>query len=340
MPDPVIPADRGADGTAGVTELVGDEVFSDAFDKAEEAGDKADLSVADDPQNLKEEDKKEPPIKTDAEIAAEAQAAKDAEEASKSTPVDDAAKMEQKYKTLQGIHRHDKETWEQERTRLQADLEEAKKPKTPKEETPKKEETAVSKEFEENLTDEQKAILAEYEKDFDLVSKYEGLKREKALKALEKRILKSFEDKSKELEERFLAKVAPLADTLRTTEEKEHFNLIKSAHPDFETYRDDGSILNWIGTKPKYMQDALKKTYSEGAAEDVVDLITDYKRENNLLPDETNNESSQPSNVVNIKRAEKKKALTAVVGKHGAINIAHATSTDYDSAFDEAINKK
>jgi hypothetical protein len=312
----------------------GDQDFIDAFDVAAKGVGAAEAKV--DPAD-------HPPAAdnkgADAKADKEDKSVGDNKDTGDGKPID----YEQKWKSLDGIIKSKEAKFNEEKAQLAAERDTL---KTQIAELSKTKPTKDSKDAKadddsdsDDLTAEQKAILAEYEKDFDLVTKYEGLKREKALKSLEKRILKSFEDKSKELEERFLAKVAPLADTLRTTEEKEHFNLIKSAHPDFETYRDDGSILNWIGTKPKYMQDALKKTYSEGTAEDVVDLISDYKRENNLLSDE-NNESSQPSNVISMKKAEKKKALTAVVGKHGAVNISHAPSSDYDSAFDEAVNKK
>jgi hypothetical protein len=81
------------------------------------------------------------------------------------------------------------------------------------------------------------------------------------------------------------------------------------------------------------MQDSMKKIYDEGTAEDVVDLISDFKKENSLL---SNKITQSSDNVIDIKKAEKKQALTAVVGKHGAVNPAHAVKDDYDSAFDEA----
>ena len=66
MPNPIEPGDRGEPGTAGVEPIVDvavdDDVFAAEFDKAEEVGDKLDLSAGDDPKNIKkEEEEKEPP---------------------------------------------------------------------------------------------------------------------------------------------------------------------------------------------------------------------------------------------------------------------------------------
>jgi len=143
------------------------------------------------------------------------------------TPADDKSKSpadkksadapedyEQKWKSLQGILKSKDEKYESEKTQLMTELKTLQEQMTVLSEKSGKKD-AKSEEAEDDLSEEQKAILAEYEKDFDVVSKMEGLKRERELKALEKRILKTFEDKAKELQDNFTSKVAPFETNLK-----------------------------------------------------------------------------------------------------------------------------
>jgi len=309
-----------------------DDVFVDAFAQAEADGDRPDLSAADDPDKVQAGEKtaeeiqaEEEQAKADQEAQAAAQAEADrvAEEAAKQKPDETDAAYEQRWKTLQGIHKHDKEAWEAEKAALLSQIEEAKKPKEP--EQPK------TDTFMESLTEEQKEALKEYEADFDVVSKMEGIKRQAEMDKLRKEF-QSWKDE-------VTAQLGPAAKLVTDTQvEREaravelHFNTIKGAHEDFEKYRDDGSVLKWIETKPKYMQKSMLETYQQGTADDIVDLLTDFKTENNLAPQ---------GNVVNMnsRKADKKAALSAVNTRRGAVNASMTVANDYEGAFDEALNK-
>ncbi len=321
-----VESDRGALETK-IEEVVDvKDDFSDAFDVAE-GSEKADLSAADDPNNVveevKEEPTKEPPVEPQLEVKPTEQ-----------QPGESDEKYEQRYKTLQGIHKHDKNTWESEKAKLLAELEEAKKPKTPD----AKKETAAVDAFLDSLTDEQKEQLKEYEQDFDVVSKMEGIKREIELKKLRK----EFQDTLNEIKTQLATQntqiseeIAPALDLVAATDMAVHFSAIQERHDDYEKYRDDGSILQWIEAKPSYIQVAMKKTYEEGAAGDVVDLITDFKRENNIP-------IVQPSPkvvAIDAKKAEKKQAMTAVTTRRGAVSTGFAVANDFEGAFDEALKK-
>mgnify|MGYP001183676619 CR=1 FL=1 len=63
---------------------------------------------------------------------------------------------------------------------------------------------------------------------------------------------------------------------------EEHLNAIGKAHPDFRYYRDAGTIKNWIQAKPEPQRSALTKIYSEGTAEEIIDMLTLFKRENGI----------------------------------------------------------
>lgn len=345
-----VETDRGAVETK--VEEVKDE-FSDAFNEAEQVGERADLSATDNPDNVKEEEPVVAPVVPPVEAPPETPAEKPPETppvtSSEQQPGESEEKYEQRYKTLQGIHKHDRETWEIEKAKLLLDLEEAKKPQTP--EVPPKTEAAEA--FVDSLTDEQKKQLEEYEKDFDVVSQMEGIKRKMELGKLRKDMMDTiqtwkdeFVTKLNETETNLVSKIAPAVKLAEDSDQEAHFSLIRNGyvredgtevpgHEDFEKYRDDGSLMNWIESKPKYLQPALKDTYTKGAATDVVDLISDFKRESNL--------TTQPSsdNVVTIdpKKAARKQALTTVTTRRGSVNTGFAVPDDFEGAFDEAVHK-
>ena len=265
-------------------------------------------------------------------------------------PDESEEKFEQRYKTLQGIHKHDKETWGEEKARLLTELEEAKKPKAP-EAMPSStlEEKEQKKAFIDSLTDEQKEQLEEYDREFDLVSKMEGIKRSIELNKLRQEIEEWKSEvlsKLTEQETQFTEKLTPALTMAEEIEQKNHFNLIRTGyvlengtkvqgHDDFEKYRDDGSLLAWIESKPKYLQPALMSTYSNGAAIDVIDLITDFKRDNNIKLDALS-ENIIP---INATKEAKKQALSSVTSGRVSVNPSVADNSDYDSAWNDAIRK-
>lgn len=139
-------------------------------------------------------------------------------------------------------------------------------------------------------------------------------------------------------------RIDPVVKMAEENERDTHFSMIREGydledgthvpgHSDFEKFRDDGSLLKWIESKPKYLQPALKEAYSQGAAADVIDLISDFKKDNNLT-------QAPPDNVVQMNRVAKKQALTSVTTRRGAVNVSKADlSDDFEGAFDEALNK-
>lgn len=318
-------ADKKSDDR-GASEV--DEVFNDSFDTAAGIGEKADISEADDPNKVPA-GSEQPPVVEDK--APEKPEEKPPEQPAQQ-PGESDEKYEQRYKTLQGIHRKDKEIWEAKQAELLAQIEELKKPEKPAQEKP----TAVSQDLYDSLTDEEKAALKEYDEDFDVVSKMEGKKRDIALNKLRAEIDAFKKD--------VLERLTPTATYVQERVEKEaevekeeHFGSIRKAHPDFEKYRDEGAIAEWIKTKPKYLQVGMMHAYTQGEAEDVIDLIATFKRENNITPSEP-----ELDNVVQMdkKKAEKKQAMTAVTTKRGAVNASMSVASDYDGSWDEAISKQ
>ena len=255
--------------------------------------------------------------------------------------------MEQRWKTLQGIHKSEKEKWEAERQTLLNQVEEAKKVVpaiTPETTNNTKSGIEDFKSILEklDLTADQKAELAEYEADFDVVSKMEGLKRDKALMKLKAEFLQSIDGIKQEL----LSKLAPTQEFINETQKEReeenrtvHFQIVADFHPDYEKYVQDGSILKWIESKPAYMRSGLMDIYKSGKAEDVVEFLNDFKTETNIA---TNNQSNAESNVVTISKAksDRRAAITPPNTRRGAVNTSMAPASDFEGAFEEALHKQ
>lgn len=339
------------------TQAVQDGIFSDTFDAAEKLGDSPDSTMSDDSGRKADDDA--------AAKAAEAEAAAAAEAAQKADQgdgqgadqgksddkgkegkegKDDEQTYEQRWRSLQGILKSKDEKYESEKAQMLAEMEILKKTvaNISAEDKDKKDKkgTGKSDSIFDDLSEEDKEALAEYEKDFDSVSKMEGLKRERALKRLEDRILETLEAKTAEIQEKIVSRVQPIEESYKKSDEAAHFGTIRGSHPDFETHRDSGAILKWIETKPRYLRESMKATYEQGTAEDVVDLISDFKKENGLL--ETNeDDQSHTDNLIDMdkRKAEKKQNLTAVITKRGSVDAGQGRTDDFDSAYNEALKK-
>lgn len=246
-------------------------------------------------------------------------------------PKDDTG--EQKWRTLQGIHKKDKETWEQKEKDYLEQLEALKSGKPPEEpQAPAIKDAKLKTDDSslQDLSDEEKALLKEYDEEFDTISKMEGLKR----KVETNRIMKHIDDLFNQLTQA----VAPAITIGQEVSQSKHFDVIRSAHDDFETHRDNGSIQNWINAKPDDLKAVYQNRYNAGTPEQVIDLITTFKRENNLG---TSNPAPSPNHAppINPVREAKKAALSVVTNRRGAVNLAQPSTDDFEGAFDEAMAK-
>lgn len=323
------------------------DTYEDAWDEANAVGDStAILPGSSDAQDAEDKEfhTEEPPI---ADIPPEEPPTSSSAPVSIPSPElqqpgESDEKYEQRYKTLQGIHRHDKEAWEIEKQSYLAELENLRKSARPDLSAP--DESTAEDLYNESLTltDEEKEEMARYEQDFDVVSAMEAKKRKIDLSKLRK----EFQETLKTSLNGIVSQLTPVLESVHKSDQERHFASIRGAHEDFEVYRDSGEIVSWIESKPAYIQRALKETYDNGTTQDIIDLISDFKQENNLTINSNINSNSSPpntpntSNVLNIKKAEKKQNLTAVTTRKGAVNPSYAIAEDYEGAWDEAIRKQ
>jgi hypothetical protein len=128
--------------------------------------------------------------------------------------------------------------------------------------------------------------------------------------------------------------VKPAIDGYGSSEAERHLNTIRDAHSDFERIRDSGDLVSWIKEQPAYKQEAYIKAYNQGSAEEVIDLIGDYKRAKGLTRKQSEPTATPPAN------EERLAGLEAVKSKRGPVS-ARATGAagkdDYEGAFAEAV---
>lgn len=340
MPTPN-PDDRGTPGAdnhsgddnANPPRDPGDEGFGNAFDEA------IDVDQPERPSVIPAE-----PVTPAPPVAAASPSL--AQPFTPSTPPSDAPPEQQpgesdeaykqRWSTLQGIYKKEKFDWETEKQNLLAEIAKAKMvPPAPVQHAPPP--AAIPPD--DALSPEDQKSLAEYEQDFDTVSKMEGLKRSRELAKL-RRELDEMKAMFKSEVDQVRGSLTPIMKSVEERSIEDHFSAIRTAHPDFETYRDDGSIKSWIEAKPAYIRPALLEIYTNGQAENVIQLIADFKRESNLStpPSEPVNPPPNVSNI-SVKREQRRSALQSVPNRRGAVQAFHNVATDYDSAFDEALRK-
>lgn len=115
-------------------------------------------------------------------------------------------------------------------------------------------------------TDDEKALLDEYRKDWPDVAKAEALTRRQEYHQLVNYIF-----------QQVVAELTPVMQTVQTLAERVHFDDLTSRVEDYDTVRED--VINWVETQPKYLQGAYNDVIQNGTAEEVADLIDRYRAE-------------------------------------------------------------
>ncbi len=81
--------------------------------------------------------------------------------------------------------------------------------------------------------------------------------------------------------------LSPAVEKLKETEEqrviRQALKAIKDAHPDFESIINGANLANWIESKPSYKKTIYKQVYDSGTAEDIIDMLNDFKKETGIF---------------------------------------------------------
>lgn len=129
-----------------------------------------------------------------------------------------------------------------------------------------------------------------------------------------------------------LQKITPKIDVLETKYKEDvdnkHFKVIAEAHPDWETYVENGELTNWIEAQPALVQKELNRVMTAGSTREAIELLTMFK----------SNKSQKNTNTTTPNK--KADDLAAVPASTGGPPIATPNSADYDAAWEEANRKR
>ncbi len=80
------------------------------------------------------------------------------------------------------------------------------------------------------------------------------------------------------------AALAPFKQQQQLSAEQQHFAYIGSAHPDFESIPESQEFQAWKDAQPSFIRSAYDDVLNKGNAEQVVELLSLYKSQNNVSP--------------------------------------------------------
>ena len=173
-------------------------------------------------------------------------------------------------------------------------------------------------------TAEEKAQLAEYDKEWGDVAKGEMLRRRGEYHHLTNYI---FAEVTRNLQ--------PIADMVAALAERTHSTDLTTRIPDYDTARD--KVIEWVDKQPDYLKAAYTQVVQQGTAEQVADLIERWRKDTGatIAP-----RGQQAAPVVPKK--EPSAAAQAVAAKLAptpskrTTPVAGVAKEDFDGAFAEA----
>lgn len=114
--------------------------------------------------------------------------------------------------------------------------------------------------------------------------------------------------------------------------QKEFEQNLAKIHPDFQKYRDDGEILEWIESLPEYKKKVYKDKYYQSNLEDAVDLLNDFKSARGY-----SNNGNKNRTDVDTKREEELRRMAEVKTKNRPIKAFQPSN---EKTFESGWNLK
>jgi len=219
-----------------------------------------------------------------------------------------AEQWEQKYKSFEGRYRKEKESLQNQIDELKAENE---KLQTQMNQSSEKSSTEKSQ----SESTDADTDIQEFADEFpDLAGHVTKLVEKKAQELVDQRVGKVEEE------------MTPVKQKVESQAQDEHFRRITESHPDWKSLVSEGHLQQWINDKPSYAQNSANQVMESGSTEEVIELLDDYKRENQTAQSSTKD------------TATKKKAQEAsAVKRHSRKpKSPKADPNDFDSAWDEA----
>jgi hypothetical protein len=181
-------------------------------------------------------------------------------------------------------------------------------------------------------SEDEKKVLAEYEKEWDEHAKVLSIREKKLVHDLEQKFVQALDVVLAELNKG----LAPVLENTVSLSRERHFSAIRDAHRDYEELKEP--ISKWIDQHPAYLRDAMRKVYDEGDTKGTIDLIERYKKETGKQTTSHMQTQNKGPQVVKDIVSEAKVAATAPVqARRTVVQTSGVDPNDYDAAWKEAV---
>ena len=121
-------------------------------------------------------------------------------------------------------------------------------------------------------TAEEKVALEKFKADFP--NEYQAL--DARLKSVDRDINARVYAAVQAVTKHYDPRLTSVEQTTATTAIERHFAALHTAHPDYDAVIE--KVPAWIKTQPTYLQPALQAVYDSGTTQDVLALVTDFKK--------------------------------------------------------------
>lgn len=167
---------------------------------------------------------------------------------------------------------------------------------------------------------EEKAFLAQYEKDYADISKAETIRRRAEYNQLVGYVFSEVANT-----------IRPLMAQLQTLADRSQLADLKSVEPEYDNLRD--KVIAWIETQPDYLRPAYERVRDQGTADQVADLIQRYKQATGAPSAAVSQPVAQePSLPAATKKAV---ASLAPVGSKRSVVISQDDPNDFGGSFEK-----
>ena len=303
-----------------IEDLFNEAIQADEAGSENESEEKEEATTEEEQDNSKETHNEEEEKSEDKEEKEENE--EESEESEDAEDIDDPQLILQRYKTLQGMYRSQKQKLE----------ELSKGEKTQSKEEPEKEETQSQEEQNPenqsvdtswvsealNSNEEVKEFAEEFPEIHAVL--------ENSLKSVMERYTQAMSQAFQTLLQQIDQKYQPIASSVTKITAKEKDKAIEEHHPDYSTLKQSQELKDWIDSQPKTLKKAYTEILEDGTAEDMIELLNDFKLKTGIkTPQE-----SPPKKKPKVAPSTKNKAPSSK---------PPVDMDDFEQAFYEAIKE-
>jgi hypothetical protein len=186
------------------------------------------------------------------------------------------------------------------------------------------------------LTDEQKTALASFETEWPDIAKATKVQQAHAIAGIEARFARALTA----VVEKVYSDLSPMFQTVQNVEHTTFRSEVLKQHSDFDTV--SPQLTAWIEKQPSYLVDAYKKVYNEGSVQEVIELVSQYKKSNGPgsetpgTPPASDKPTDQQTAAARAAAAKKAAELAPVQSKRTTPTPQGSDPNDFDGAFAEA----